>query len=227
MHISFIGMSGCGKSKWSLKLQEIGFRRFSCDDLITKKAQPILIRSDGTILDTGEWMGFPYEYQFKDRESKYLSLEVQVLSEILDYFDTKHNLPEDNIVVDTTGSVIYTGNELLERLRQTTLVIHLSSPPEIQAQMLERYLANRRPVLWRNLFNERPNESNQEALARCYQRLLVTREELYQQHSHVTIPYRTHAQNGLSGLNFKNMIFPIKECFVRCHRNHEKVSFLD
>ncbi len=209
-------MSGCGKSRWSLKLQEIGFRRYSCDDLISRKAQPILRTSDGANIDTGEWMGFPYEYQYRDRESKYLSLEVQVLSEILDYIDTKDNLPEDNIVIDTTGSVIYTGQELLGRLQQTTLVIHLSSPPEIQAQMLERYLVNRRPVLWRNLFNKRPNESDEEALARCYQKLLVTREGLYQQHSHVTIPYRSHAQNGLSGLDFINMIFPTKAGFAKC-----------
>ena len=199
-------MSGCGKSRWSMKLQEIGFKRFSCDDLITRKARPILTRPDGTILDIGKWMGFPYEYQYRSRESKYLSLEIQALSEILEYLDTKQNLPEENIVVDTTGSVIYCGHKLLKKLRKTTMVIHLSSPPGIQTQMLDRYLANKRPVLWRNLFNKRLNESNEEALERCYQRLLITREKLYQQHSHVTVPHRTHAQKGLSGINFMNMV---------------------
>lgn len=215
MHISLIGMSGCGKTRCSLKLQESGFRRFSCDELITEKVQSILKRSDGTMLDIGEWVGFPYENQFRFRESKYLSLEEQVLSEILDYLDIINNPQKDNIVVDTTGSVIYTSNELMERLRKTTMVIHLSSPPEIQAQMLERYLANRRPLIWRNLFNKRPNESNQEALARCFQRLLISREELYQQHSHITIPYHKHSQNDLSGLDFINIIFPNNACFVR------------
>ena len=210
-------MSGCGKSRWSMKLQEIGFKRFSCDDVITRKAQPFLTRHDGTILDIGEWIGCPYEYQYKSRESKYLSLEKQALSETIAYLNSKRHFPEKNIGIDTTGSVIYCSHNLLERLRQTTMVIHLSSPPEIQTQMLKRYLANKRPVLWRNLFNKRLNESNEDAIARCYQQLLVTREELYQQHSHFTVPHRMHTQNGLSGLDFINKILDLS---VICQMQH-------
>ena len=227
MNISFIGMSGCGKSKWSMKLQEIGFRRFSCDDLITKKAQSNLTRPDGTIQNIGEWMGFPYEYQYKSRESKYLSLEAQALSEILDLLDKKHNRPGENIIVDTTGSVIYCGHKLLERLQETTMIVHLSSPPEIQTQMLEKYLVNKRPVLWQNLFNTRPNESNEDALERCYQKLIVTRKKLYQQLSHVTVPYRTNAKSGLTGFDIINRIFAIKASFPSYDRNQEIVPFID
>jgi len=173
-------------------------------------------------------MGFPYEYQFKDCESIYLSLEVQVLSEILDYLDTKPNFIEDHIVVVTTVSVIYTGHKLLERHRQITIVMHFSSSSEIQAKMLERYLANKRPVLWRNLFDKRPSESYREAFARCYQRLLVAREELYQQYSHVPISYRWHAQNSLRGLNFISMILPqLKGTLSGASRNLQMVSLLD
>ena len=73
-------------------------------------------------------MGFPYESQYKQRESKYLACEVEVLIEVLEYLESGQNNPEENVVVDTTGSVIYTGDEILRRLRRTTTVVYLSRP---------------------------------------------------------------------------------------------------
>jgi shikimate kinase len=131
MHISLIGMSGSGKPSWSMKLSELGFRRLCCDDLITKKLAPELTRTVGTTMDLGEWMGFPYESQYKERESKYLAYEIEVLFEILEYLENNENQIEKNIVVDTIESAIYSGKEILRRLRRCTIVVHLSTPPEV------------------------------------------------------------------------------------------------
>ncbi len=206
MRISLIGMSGSGKSTWSLKLSELGFKRFCCDDLITKKLASQLMRPDETYMDLGEWMGFPYDSQYKERESTYLACEIQVVTEIIEYLESRENDPGENVAVDTTGSAIYTGEEILTRLRRSTTIVLLSTPPEVQDLMLKAYTANHRPVLWRDMFSEEPNETNEEALARCYPKLLVTRECLYERYADVTIDYYTRNQDGFGVSDFLDRI---------------------
>jgi len=202
MRLSLIGMAGAGKSHWSKKLAEHGFRRFCCDDLIAERLAPELTRPDGTSMEMGEWMGFPYEPQYKERESKYLAYEIEVLMELFEFFEGEKKDPEDNIVVDTTGSVIYTGEENLGRLRQSTTIVYLPTPPELQEQILKAYIANPGPVLWRDMFSKQPHESSEEALARCYPELLVARQRLYEQYADVTIDYYTRSQEGFGVSDF-------------------------
>lgn len=196
MHLSLIGMSGCGKTHWSEELARQGFKRFCCDDLITKKLVALLTRPDGTTMDLGEWMGFPYESRYEDHEAKYLDCETEVLRDILEYLESNTDDAQKNVIVDTTGSVIYTGDQLIERLRKATTVVYLATPPEVQAQMLQKYLRNQRPVLWRGMFTVRPGETNEEALARCYPALLAAREKHYARCAAVTIDYHVHNQEG-------------------------------
>lgn len=199
-------MSGSGKSTWSKKLSGLGFRHFCCDNLITKKLAPELTRPDGTVMELGEWMGFPYNSQYKENESKYLVYEIEVLTEILGHLESGEHHAEENIVVDTTGSVIYAGEEILRRLRRCTMVVHLSTPPEVQELMLKAYLANKRPVLWRDFFSKEATETNEAALARCYPGLLFSRERLYEQNADLTIDYYTLNQNGFGVDSFLNIV---------------------
>lgn len=189
MRISLIGMAGSGKSYWSIKLAELGFSRFCCDDLIAEKLALELRQPDGTSQGLADWMGFPYEPGYKEREAKYLAYEIEVLNEILGNIEIRDNDPEERIVIDTTGSVIYTGEETLARLSRCTTIVHLSTPPEVKESMLRVYVAQPRPVLWRDMFSRKPDETNKEALAQCYPRLLSTRERLYGRYAHVAIDY--------------------------------------
>lgn len=193
MRISLIGMSGCGKTHWSKEFAKNGFRRFCCDDLISEILRSVLSKSDGTMMELGHWMGFPYEPQYADRENEYLSYEIEVLKDVLSYLERNGNVDE-NIVVDTTGSVIYTGDALLKRLQQTTTVVYLETPPEVREVMLEKYLKNKRPVLWRNLFSQKKGETEAASLARCYPKLLASREGLYASYAHITMDYHKHTE---------------------------------
>jgi shikimate kinase len=121
---------------------------------------------------------------------------VAVLEEILACIEREASGCEGNVVVDTTGSVIYTGEALLSKLRQRTTVVHMATPPEIQEHMLELYLANMRPVLWQGMFEKRPGETNETALARCYPRLLSSRERLYERLADVTVGYDERGREG-------------------------------
>lgn len=202
MRISLIGMAGSGKSYWSIKLAGHGFRRFCCDDLIAAKLGPDLIRPDGTTMEMGEWMGFPYEHHYAKHESTYLAYETEVLIEIDEYLEHHNNTPEDNIVVDTTGSVIYTGEEILQTLRRYTTVIYLLTPPEVQEHLLKAYISKPHPMVWRNSFNKESTETNDEALARCYPRLLFARERLYDRYADVRIDYYRRNETGFSVNDF-------------------------
>ena len=159
-----------------------------------------LARADGTSRGLAEWMGFPYESKYRERESRYLDYEIEVLNRILGEIESLEERPAERMVIDTTGSVIYTGEEILGKLRRSTAVVHLSTPPEVKERMLQVYVAQPRPVLWRDLFNKRPEESNEEALARCYPVLLLTRERLYESYADITIDYHKRNEAGF-GVN--------------------------
>jgi shikimate kinase len=189
-------MSGSGKSYWSAKLAQRGHRHFCCDALIAIKLAPELIRPDESRMTMGEWMGFPYQPRYAEREARYLACEMAVLAEILTCIEREVGGCEENVVVDTTGSVIYTGDALLDGLRQQTTVVHMATPPEVQERMLELYLANMRPVLWQGTFEKRPGKTNEAALARCYPKLLSSRERLYERLADVTVGYDERNRDG-------------------------------
>lgn len=206
MYLSLIGMSGSGKSKWSKKLAEHGFKCICCDNLIAAKLASELKRPDGTIMEMGEWMGFPFEPKYKERESKYLAYEIEVLTEVLCLLDSGRNNLQENIVVDTTGSVIYAGEIILRRLQQNTIVLHLAIPPEVHTQMLRKYIIKPRPVLWGNVFSKRQTETNEEALARCYPTLLTSREKLYERYANVSIDYFKRIEEGFGVTDLLNEV---------------------
>ena len=91
MRITLIGMSGCGKTYWSKAFARQGFKLLCCDDLISEKLRSVLTRPDGSVLDLGHWMGFPYESRYENRERKYLELETAVLQEILTDLKNSHH----------------------------------------------------------------------------------------------------------------------------------------
>lgn len=180
MRLAFIGMSGSGKSYWSSLLAEHGFKRYCCDDLIDAKLSRELVWPDGSLMTLGEWMGFPFHKGYAERESAYLTMEREVLAGVLRDLAGKPATAKPDVVVDTTGSVIYTGEEVLEELRAHTHIVYFSVSPAFRRQLLDAYLRNRRPILWRGMFQVNPGETNHEALARCYESLLASRERLYE-----------------------------------------------
>jgi hypothetical protein len=203
MIISLIGMSGSGKSYWSEKLTRHGFRRFCIDALITQKLSDRLRREDRSPLTLGEWMGFPFQDGYQEREELYLSFEKQLMAEILDWIDENACVDsEANVVLDTTGSVIYTGDNLLKRLRSLTTIVYFTVPAVIREAMLRQYLSNPRPVLWRGIFNIEPGETVEDALFRSYNALLDWREAVYRQLAGVEIDYFTRNSPDFRISNF-------------------------
>ncbi len=206
MHLSLIGMAGSGKSHWSKKLEAEGFRRFCCDDLIAERLGPELKNPDGTSMSVADWMGFPYENRYSEREERYLSLEAEVVQEIIDYLESGTGGPQENIIVDTTGSVVYLRDSLLERLSRLTTIVLLATPPAVKERLLNAYIEHPHPMLWRGMFDRKPGESRLEALSRCYSQLFTSRERLYRRHAAVTIGYGERRKENFGVADFLELI---------------------
>ncbi len=198
MILTLIGMSNVGKTYWSQRLvRELGFTHFCCDAIIEEKLHDQLVQLGYKgLADMAKWMGFPYEKKYNKTSSQYLSLEKNTMQEILaEVYSAKSN---QNIVIDTTGSVIYTGEEIMKKLRSVSKVVYLDTPREEQEQMFKSFIAEPKPVIWGNSFTVRHGEDNLHALSRSYKELLAFRTNQYKRHAHVTVPFHEFRNQSFS-----------------------------
>jgi shikimate kinase len=186
LRLALIGMSGGGKSYWTTRIAAAGYPRVSCDTQIEDRLKSVLSAGGYSgINGVAAWMGWPHLPTYAEREAAYLAEEIAVLEEVLTGLERK---PEQNLVLDTTGSVIYAGNHLLHRLRQQMLVVYLAASRDEQQLLIQRYLEDPKPVLWRDAFQARAGEDPKETVARCYPVLIGARRQSYEALAHCSIP---------------------------------------
>ncbi|HUL16066.1 MAG TPA: AAA family ATPase [Terriglobales bacterium] len=187
LRLALIGMSGAGKTFWARRLASDGYRVISCDDVIEARlARRLAAGGFSGINGVAAWMGWPNNPQYAEREAQYLSEEIATLDETL---TSLQRSPEQSLVLDTTGSIIYAGNHHLLRLRKLLTVVYIAASADEQQILIERYLADPKPVLWRGAFQPKPGESARETVARCYPALVAARRQSYEALAHVTLPF--------------------------------------
>src|SRR5208283_4891474 len=185
LRLALIGMSGVGKTYWTKHLSAANHPAISSDDLIEARLAPTLqARGFRGINGVATWMGWPDSPTYAERESQYLSEEISSLDEVLTGLEKN---PSKALILDTTGSVIYTGNNLLFRLRRLMTVVHLAASDEEQQLLIRRYLDDPKPILWRGSFQARAGESPSDTVARCYPALIGARRQSYQTLAHYTL----------------------------------------
>ena len=176
--LSLIGMSGAVKSHCSKKMESLGFQIYSCDDLIAERLGQTLEENGKSTINLAKWMGQPFSEGYPEAEAFYLELEGAVISQICDELENSSQ-KDKQVVVDTTGSLIYLENKLLNRLRNLTLTVQLKLPEEKHEKLFETYLLDPKPVIWGEVYLPREGESPQNTLGRCYRELLSFRNERY------------------------------------------------
>jgi shikimate kinase len=202
--LSLIGMSGAGKSYWAQKLAGAGFRVIGVDDRIEKKLAPDLAAGGYRgIGGVAAWMGWPDVPAYREREKKYLECEVKSMGEVLDEIQTSG---EEGIILDTTGSVVYTGEEICRRMQSLTTVVYLEAPPAEEKLLIARYLSDPKPVLWGDQFVERSGESTRDAVARCYPQLIAHRKKLYEGYAHRVVSMDLLRDVNLNARGFLEVI---------------------
>lgn len=195
LKLSFIGMSGTGKTYWSRKLAAAGFRAIRVDDRIEEKLAPELAAGGHCgIGGVAAWMGWPDRAGYAARAEKYFQCEVEVMRAALDEIERTE---AEGIVLDTTGSVVYAGDEICRRLQKLTRVVYIEASPAEEAALIARYLADRKPVLWGEQFAAHEGESAEAAIARCYPKLIAQRRSLYERYAHRRIPMSSLRGAGL------------------------------
>src|SRR6201993_2828749 len=186
LRLALIGMSGAGKSHWTKNLAAHGCPTVCCDDEIESRLARILQSGGYTgINGVAAWMGWPDSPTYAEREAQYLAEEVAALDEILGGLERDR---ARSLVLDTTGSVIYAGNHLLHRMRKLMTVVYLAASDAEQQLLIERYLSDPKPVLWRGAFQSRGGETPRETVARCYPHLMTARRQSYAAIAHATLP---------------------------------------
>lgn len=184
--LSLIGMSNIGKTYWSKKLHDIGFKHINCDDLIEAKLAPILKEHGYSgIEDVSRWMGRPYDDRFSANQQKYLSLEKETMENI---FAQIKNRKMQNTVINTTGSVVHTSRNICVRLKQCSLVVYIEATENMKEKMFNQYIKEPKPVVFGDVFDPKENETVMQTLKRCYRRLLNLRSALYAEYADVIIP---------------------------------------
>lgn len=188
--IALIGMSGIGKSYWSKQLEQAGWVRYDCDAMIAQRLGELIEIKPGedAVIAVGRWMGMPWTEGYADREQQYLDLERQVTAQALEEMTV---LSQDQpAILDTTGSVIYTGDALLDRIKQKCKVAYLEAPESVREQMVKLYCEEPKPVLWQGGYQPRPGEAKDQAMARCYRQLLADRSSKYSRLAQVIVDYQ-------------------------------------
>jgi len=197
--LSFIGMSGAGKSYWSQKLAGAGFRVIRVDDRIEQKLAPELAAGGYRgIGGVAAWMGWPDQPAYREREEKYLAREIESMNEALNEIERSR---DEGIVLDTTGSVVYTGDEICRRMQSLATVVYLAATLEEEKILIARYLTDPKPVLWADQFVPRAGEPASDTVARCYPQLIEHRKKLYEKYAHrvVSMEYLRKASPDARG----------------------------
>jgi shikimate kinase len=178
-------MSGAGKSYWAQKLAVAGFRIIGIDDRIEEKLAPELAAGEYRgIGGVAAWMGWPDQPAYGERAQKYLEYEIEAMNEALDEIAVRG---DEGVILDATGSVVYTGEEICRRMRSSTTVVYLAATPGEEQTLIARYLSDPKPVLWGDQFVAEAGEPANRTVERCYPKLIAHRKRLYEHYAHRTI----------------------------------------
>jgi hypothetical protein len=185
LRLALIGMSGAGKSYWTKRLAAAGYPAISSDDQIEARLGATL-KAGGYagINGVAAWLGWPDRASYAEREAQYLAVEIATLDEVLTGLEKD---ARGELVLDTTGSVIYTGNHLLFRLRRLMTIVYLAASPDEQQLLIQRYLEDPKPVLWQGAFQPRPGETPRDTVTRCYPSVIAARRQSYEALAHCAL----------------------------------------
>jgi hypothetical protein len=189
-------------------MEKVGFQRYGCDDMISERLVSKLGIRDNGDFEMHAWVGFPYEETHAERAKLYFETEIEVMQEIVNLLSQSDD--KTDIVIDTSGSAVYVPPALLERLGKLTNMVYLAVTPEMIDGMPHTYLQKPVAVLWNGLFQPLEGESLSQSFARCYPKLLASRDELYRRYSHQIIHPEIHRCKSLSTQAFIGNIKPLK-----------------
>ncbi len=175
LHIALVGMSNIGKSYTGMRLATaFDFDLIEVDKIIWENL------GHDSMDDFAAWQGQPYSDGYAEREAHSISLENQATAQALKY-------EGQNAILDTTGSVIYTTNEVLETLANHWYVIHIAASDKAVERLKVQYFKQPKPLIWHGHYHCRDGQDKTEAILESYPNLLTERAKAYDALADATI----------------------------------------
>lgn len=112
MYLTLIGLPGTGKTYWSKKLEAIGFKRYSVDEIVAQKAGG----KTGTTCD---------------------AIEKQVMHDLL---ETLREDDHENVVIDMSSNGSALNKDVIRQFKQFSTVICLGSASTFIQHMYTLFL---------------------------------------------------------------------------------------
>lgn len=186
------------------------FTRFCVDDAIeVELGRELSAAGLAGIEGLATWMGTPADDHFWAAQDQYLALEEGITATAIRSLTAGGGgggpglggkpaaaaaAAAANVVLDTTGSVVYLSAATRLALTTTCFVVHLVASDDMLAEMTEGYFATPKPVVWGPREGGvwdgvREGEAGGvAALRRCYPALLAQRRQRYGVLAHVAVP---------------------------------------
>lgn len=177
LRIALIGMSNIGKSHWARRFKSRhGFHHYEVDDRIQESL------SLSSIARSAEWMGHPYQQGYVEKAAEYLQLEAE--------FTQKADDVQGNIILDTTGSVIYLDDDQRGKLSTDYLIIYLSARSDDIESLEKIFKTSPKPLIWGDHYRKLPAMSEEDSMMALYPSLLVMRDGIYRDLADIKIEAR-------------------------------------
>ena len=167
LRIALVGMSNIGKSYTGLRLSKtFDFELIEVDKLIWESL------GEGSMADFAAWQGQPYSEGYKEREIKSIALESKATAKAIESAN-------GNVILDTTGSVIYTEKSVQENLLNNWYIIHISASLNAVEMLKVQYFNNPKPLIWNDHYICKDGQLPDDAILECYPNLLASRAVAY------------------------------------------------
>jgi len=92
-----------------------------------------------------------------------------------------------NRILDTPGSVIYTGLETLAQLSKTHFMVYIEASSDIMESLKVQYFKNPKPLIWKDYFKIEVGQSHEDAILDSYPKLLAARSKAYEDLADLTL----------------------------------------
>ncbi len=154
--ITFIGMSGAGKTHISSQLEQAGWNNYSCDFVIGDEYLRTELEGSFSADDIGalslylgrlggeQHGGFALE-KFKKRQKAYYDAEVLALNAMNDVMAQGNG----HFVHDSTGSLCeIEEDDVIQKIGETTLFVYLKADAETEKEVLQRAFDYPKPLFF-------------------------------------------------------------------------------
>jgi shikimate kinase len=168
LKLALVGMSNIGKSYSGMRLAtQYDFTLIEVDRLIWDALGE-------TDMDAfAAWQGQPYSDGYAERERQSIAMETSATRKSL-------ATPARNPLLDTTGSVIYTDETVLDQIRKEWFTVYIEAAPEHLDRLKSQYFAQPKPLAWHGHYRKHGGLSEAESLLASYPDLLAARANDYQ-----------------------------------------------